>query len=431
MTPRTTRPASLGREIVLWYSLVLLIALLVFALASYLVLRQTLARTGTATLQQTAAAAEQLIAPDVPRIEIREDRIPPRGGAVEALRRRARLATGEVIDIYVARSGDVEQRALQSFAFIAVILIPLTAAAAAIGARSIAARLLEPLERLVGATREIGIGGLSRRVPEPERPAELRDLAQSFNAMLVRLESAVATLRRFTADASHELRTPLTVIKGTAQIALSRERSAEELRETLVEVAEETDRMLQLVEGLLALARGDEAVQALAVESVRLKPLIEDIAEIGAAMVADKAVTVRVDVKEEVTVVGAKGPLRQVLLNLVANAARYTEEGSITIRAFQELGAESAGEAAVAIEVIDTGAGIPEEHLPYVFDRFFRGDAARGAEGGTGLGLAIARMIVEQHGGSIEVASQVGRGSIFRVVLPREPNGRRAVPADA
>src|SRR5690606_22120309 len=144
------------------------------------------------------------------------------------------------------------------------------------------------LRRLVETTREIEIGGLSRRVPEPERPSDLQDLAHSFNGMLMRLERAVEALRRFTADASHELRTPLTSIRGSVQVALSRERSAEELRETLGEVVEETEWMLHLVDGLLTLARSEEGPVPVRLDPVDVNALLEDALEMGQMLALEK-----------------------------------------------------------------------------------------------------------------------------------------------
>jgi signal transduction histidine kinase len=223
-----THPRSLRRDIVGSYSVILLLALTIFACIAYAILRTSLQRAGTQSLRQTAYAAEQLIAPPgIPRIATHEVRLPPGPGAVEAMRRSTRLATGEELNIYVARTGDVENHALHSFALIAFFLIPLTALAAALVGRTVADRTLQPLNRLVAASREIGIAGLARRVDEPESPTELRELAQSFNEMLGRLERAVEALRQFTADASHELRTPLTAIRGSLQVALARPRGPE------------------------------------------------------------------------------------------------------------------------------------------------------------------------------------------------------------
>ena len=405
------RPTSLRQEIVLWYSLVLLIALTAFASLSYLILRESLERAGTASLRQTALTAEQLIAPPaIPRLDVREELIAPRGTEVQALRRRTRLITGEEVDIYVAGSRDVSDRALRSLVAISLILIPLTAGAAAIGGRAIANRLLRPLDRLVTATREIEIGGLSRRVEEPRQPAELHELARGFNGMLTRLERAVGTLRQFTADASHELRTPLTAIKGTVQVALARERSAEELRSTLVDVGEETDWMLHLVEGLLTLARGDEVGPGPVHEPTDLRPLLEDVRELGEALAAEKPVEVQLESGPSAWVRASPAALRQVFVNLMSNAIKFTDRGSVRI-------AVTLGEW-VEVHITDTGRGIPPDELPRVFERFFRGDAARSRAGGAGLGLAIARLIAEQLGGSIEAESTPGQGSTFHVRLP-------------
>jgi len=414
-------PRSLRREIVVGYSTLMLVSLALFAGATYLILRQTLARAGTQSLQQTAAAAEQLIVPaTVPRVAVQQARVPPGPGDVEALRRTTTLATGDVINIFVARTGDVEAKAVRSFAIIALVLIPVTALVAAAVGYSLANRILLPLNRLVTATREIGIAGLARRVDEPGHPAELQELSMAFNGMLGRLERAVEALRSFTADASHELRTPLTAIRGTAQVALARERSSEELRDTLGEVVDETESMLRLVEDLLTLARGDQAV-APALEPTDLAPVLRDVQDVGEALAMGKPVEVRLESPERLPVAGAAGPLRRLFLNLVSNAVKFTDRGTVTIaaRVVDEAAADDAPPGrCVEVSVTDTGVGIPREALPRVFDRFYRADVARQQSGGTGLGLAIASMIAEQHGGTIAAQSEPGRGSTFTVRLP-------------
>jgi signal transduction histidine kinase len=422
-------PTSLRREIVRGYSLVLVVSLGLFACAAYVIMAETLARAGTASLRETAQAAEQIIVPpSVPRVAVEEMPLPPGRGNVEALRRRTHLATGDVVDVVVARTGDVEHRALSLFALIALTLIPVTAAVAALAGRSMANRILYPLGRLVAASREIGIGALSRRVEEPARPAELRELAMAFNGMLERLQRAVEALRRFTADASHELRTPLTAIRGTAEVALARDRTPEELRDTLGEVLEETRSMLALVEDLLALARGEEGAAGPLAE-VDLVPLLHEVVEIGEALTEGRPVAVRLEAPPSLTVRGAPGPLRRLFLNLVSNAVKFTERGGVVVSARDEPAAplpavNGGGEPTEArgwavVEVRDTGSGIAPDELARVFDRFYRADAARERSGGTGLGLAIARMIALQHGGEIEAESTPGAGSVFRVRLPR------------
>jgi heavy metal sensor kinase len=421
LPPGAAHPRSLRREIVVGYSTLMLVSLALFAGATYLILRQTLARAGTQSLQQTAAAAEQLIVPaTVPRVAVQQARVPPGPGDVEALRRTTTLATGDVINIFVARTGDVEAKAVRSFAVIALVLIPVTALVAAAVGYSLANRILLPLNRLVTATREIGIAGLARRVDEPGHPAELQELSMAFNGMLGRLERAVEALRSFTADASHELRTPLTAIRGTAQVALARERSSEELRDTLGEVVDETESMLRLVEDLLTLARGDQAV-APALEPIDLAPVLRDVQDVGEALAMGKPVEVRLESPERLPVAGAAGPLRRLFLNLVSNAVKFTDRGTVAIaaRVVDEAAADDAPAGrCVEVSVADTGVGIPPEALPRVFDRFYRADVARQQSGGTGLGLAIASMIAEQHGGTITAQSEPGRGSTFTVRLP-------------
>ncbi|HET7230675.1 MAG TPA: ATP-binding protein [Longimicrobium sp.] len=428
------RSTSLRREVVVGYTAVLVISLLFFAGATYLIMRQTLARAGTQSLRQTALAAEQLIAPpNIPRIAVREDPLPPAPGDVEALRRRTRLATGEVVDIYVARTGDVEKKAVRSFAVIALLLVPVTALAAALVGYSVANRVLMPLNRLVVATRQIGITDLSRRVEEPEHPTELRELSMAVNGMLGRLERAVETLRSFTADASHELRTPLTAIRGTAEVALARPRTEGELRETLGEVVDETRTMLSLVEDLLTLARGDQSV-APPMERVDLSAVLRDVQDVGEALAMGKPVDVRLRAPDSLPLMGAAGPLRRLFLNLVSNGVKFTDRGTVSMAArvvdepaalpaaalddAQPAAVPAVGRRWAEVVVEDTGSGIAPEALPRVFDRFYRADAARERSGGTGLGLAIARMIAQQHGGTITAESELGRGSRFTVRLP-------------
>jgi heavy metal sensor kinase len=408
------RGATLRREVVVGFTLILVIALTLFAGATYAILQRSLASAGTQSLRQTAAAAERLMVPvGIPRIEVTEEHLPPVEDAVEVLRRRTRLATGDQVDIIVARTGDVERHALRSFSLIALTLIPLTALLAGLAGRSLADRILHPLSRLVETSREIGIGALSRRVEEPTHPAELRELAQSYNAMLDRLERAVVALRSFTADASHELRTPLTAIRGTAEVAIARPRSAEELRGTLGEVLDETTSMLHLVEDLLVLARGD-AVGPATDSPTDLSALLRDVIDVGGALAGDRPVELVERIPDGLAVRGDASALRRLFLNLVSNAVKFTPAGSVTVSAGTVSG-EGGDEIEVRID--DTGIGIPAGDLPRVFDRFFRADAARGA-GGSGLGLAIARMIAEQHAGSIGVESEPGVGSSFRVRLP-------------
>jgi signal transduction histidine kinase len=196
-------------------------------------------------------------------------------------------------------------------------------------------------------------------------------------------------------------------------------------------VVDETESMLRLVEDLLTLARGDQSVAA-ALEPVDLAPVLRDVQDVGEALAMGKPVQVRLETAERLPLEGAAGPLRRLFLNLVSNAVKFTDRGAVTIVARvvdDALPATAGDEGAPAtpaaprhgwieVTVSDTGAGIPHQALPRVFDRFYRADTARQQSGGTGLGLAIARMIAEQHGGTITAQSEPGRGSTFTVRLP-------------
>jgi two-component system, OmpR family, sensor histidine kinase MprB len=418
------RRRSLRREIVLGYSVILLVALSLFAAATYAILRRSLANAGTQSLRQTAAAAERIvIPPGLPRVAVDEELLPPVEGTVEVLRRRTRLATGDILNIVVARTGDVEQHALKSFALIALVLIPVTALLAAVAGRSMADRILQPLNRLVTASREIGIGGLARRVEEPQRPTELRELAQAYNGMLERLQRAVEALGSFTADASHELRTPLTAIRGTAEVALARDRSADELRGTLEEVLDETGSMLHLVEDLLVLARGDEA-RAGVHGPVDLAAVLRDVQDVGEALAMGKPLEVRLDAPPELTVMGDAGALRRLFLNLVSNAVKFTDAGAVTLTARMApslpITVEEAGapvRECVEVTVADTGVGIAPEALPRVFDRFYRAAGARTMPG-SGLGLSIVRQVAVRHGGAVWAGRAPEGGALLALRLP-------------
>ncbi|MBW3630031.1 MAG: HAMP domain-containing protein [Gemmatimonadetes bacterium] len=428
------RRRTLRREILVWYSVVLLVALSAVTGLTFLLLKRSLESSVRTSLQQSAQYIERMnVPPGMAKVETRQDIFRFPGQGVELLRRRTLLANGATAETWLWRSDEAEKHALHLFLLISALLIPLTAIAAAAGGRALLDWLLAPLDRLVTATREIGIAGLSRRVSETEQPAELQDLARAFNEMLTRLERAVQALSRFTADASHELRTPLTSIRGTVQVTLARERTQMELEETLGEVLEETEWMLHLIDGLLTLARGEEGKVLVERTRVDLRALLEDVGEVGEALALGKPVELRLELEGGLEVSGSAGPLRQVFLNLVSNAVKFTESGTVAIRGRRRSDPPAGGSASsedwVEVQVEDTGVGITPEELPRVFDRFYRGVAALGRPAGTGLGLAIARLIVEQHGGRIEVSSEPGLGSRFTVLLPVAPAEEHAAEA--
>ena len=276
----------------------------------------------------------------------------------------------------------------------------------------LASRAMRPVDRMTRTARAIGESGdLTRRLEEPRERDELRRLASTFNDMLARLDQAVGTQRRFLADASHELRSPLAAIRTNVESLLRggdaepRERDA-----SLRAIARETDRMGRLVADLLALARADSG-QPLVREPVELDALLIEAYQ-QQRRLAD-GVTLTLGEIEQVEILGDADRLKQLVLNLVDNALRYTPRGG-------EVTLDVTGDGQWAmLRVDDTGVGIPPEHLPHIFDRFYRVDSPRTRQGGgTGLGLAICKWVAEAHGGRIEVVSTVDLGSTFTVYLP-------------
>jgi two-component system OmpR family sensor kinase len=292
-------------------------------------------------------------------------------------------------------------------------------------------RGLRPLVRMADTATAIAGGDLTRRVEEDKAGGEVGQLGVAFNVMLTQIESEVAErraseerLRRFAADASHELRTPLTSIRGYAE--LFRRGAAdrpEDLALTMSRIESEATRMTSLVDDLLLLARLDRK-RPLERNPVDVGRLVRDV--VAGERVVHPDREYRLDI-EDVRVLGDEARLRQVLLNLLANAANHTPAGTPI-----ELSARSEGGEAL-IEVADHGDGLTPENAKRVFERFFRVDAARarGDGGGSGLGLAIVAAIVDAHGGRVEVESTPGHGACFRVRLPVGETARAPQPITA
>ncbi|PYO71400.1 MAG: two-component sensor histidine kinase, partial [Gemmatimonadetes bacterium] len=284
--------------------------------------------------------------------------------------------------------------------------------------RWIAARALEPVDRMITEVREISDGrSLHRRLPLPLAQDELARLAATLNQMMTRLERSFAALRRFTADASHELKTPLTVVRAGVERAITRPDTAPETLAALEETLQEVNRMTELLDSLLTLARADEGRAELHREPVDLRQILEEAGETGELLAEHAGVGIDIRLPSEPVVVSVdRSRVRQLALNLIENAVKYTPRGG---QVSVELGSSN-GRA--VFTVADTGIGIAPGDLPHVFDRFWRADSARtrtSERAGTGLGLAICKWIAEAHGGTIEVQSRPGRGTTFTVGLPR------------
>ena len=279
---------------------------------------------------------------------------------------------------------------------------------------------LRPVQGIMDEVEAISDGrSLHRRLAVPLSGDEMARLALTVNGMLARLEQSFGSLHRFTADASHELKTPLMVLRAGVERALVHPGIAPEVLPALDETLAQINRMTEMVESLLTLARADEGRAPLALEACDLRDLVEDVAE-TAGMLGESAGVAAVHSMPATAVRLAVDPhrIREMLLNMVTNAIKYTPRGGTVSLALEE------EDDSVIFTVRDSGIGIAAGDLPHIFERFWRADQARtrtGQRPGVGLGLAITKWIVEAHGGSITVQSRPGRGSIFTVRLPKAP----------
>jgi signal transduction histidine kinase len=276
----------------------------------------------------------------------------------------------------------------------------------------VAGRVLRPIGRITSVARDIQATDLSRRIELPGPDDELKQLADTFDAMLARLDAAFEAQRQFTADASHELRNPLAIIRTNVDVAMADPHAdPDDLRHTMAVVKRASDRMARLVDDLLALARRQEPT--LEHELVDLGVAVAEASDDFVVPAAARDIVLDRAIAPGVVVTGDRDALKRAVANLLDNAVRLAPAGS---RIRLATGSEG-GRAWIA--VADEGPGISTEDQPHVFDRFWRADKARSrADGGTGLGLAIVRQIVEGHGGHVRLQSKVGLGSSFVIWLP-------------
>lgn len=326
---------------------------------------------------------------------------------------RLAVTQNERMKIYVAypleELNEVLDNLFSSFLVLAPIAILLSIALGWF----LANKSLKPVDEMTRTARHITAQNLGQTIPHSGINDELGRLASTFNEMIGRLRSSFDQIKQFSIDASHELRTPLTIMRGEVELALHSNKTPDEYRRVLASNLEEIIRMSAIVENLLTLSKADLGRVELQDEDVHLRELLRDLFEDSEVLAEKKHIKVTLQKAEEVTVKGDKVRIRQLLLNLIDNAIKYTpENGNVSL----ELDKVN-GMASVAVR--DTGIGIPAEEIPKIFDRFYRVDKARSrAMGGSGLGLSIAKWIAEAHGGKIEVQSQPQKGSTFTVYLP-------------
>lgn len=307
--------------------------------------------------------------------------------------------------------------ALNRLTLTLLALIPVALLIAGVGGAFLTNRMIQPVRQMTRTAEQVSAEDLSGRLPIQGND-EFADLASTFNKMMGRLQEAFTHLkllieqqRRFTADASHELRTPLTVIKAKTSLALRGDRSPEEYRQALDSIDRAADTMNRLVQDLLLLARSDTGQLGLNLTPITVQDVLEPAAEI---VQKPESATITLNMPDDpVKLCGDLHALIRLFTNLLENALQHTPSGGKVI-----VDVES-GEEMVSISVKDTGEGISPEHLPHVFERFYRADASRTrASGGTGLGLAICKSIAEAHHGTISIDSTLGEGTLVKVMLP-------------
>ncbi|HEX6623095.1 MAG TPA: heavy metal sensor histidine kinase [Pyrinomonadaceae bacterium] len=357
----------------------------------------------------------------------------PPAGINEALAREEHLAGGGELLIYAlpftARDGgrflietgapyDQIEGVLRGLLLTLAVGLPVMVCLAVAGGYVVVRRALRPVDALTRSAVRITSRNLGERLPVAHTGDELERLSVSLNLMVARLDEAFTHVRRFTADASHELRTPLTVLHGELEEMARQPQLTPELSERVGSALEETERLSKIVESLLSISRLDAGEAHVEKAHFDLAELAGTMTEFLRLLAEDKNISLSSRTRGPVGVEGDPARLKQVVVNLLDNAIKYTPEGGSV-----EVSVEASGNRAV-LQVSDSGVGIPGDALPHVFERFYRVDKARSRHlGGTGLGLAIVKSICAAHGGRVSVESEEGKGSRFRVELPLARNG--------
>lgn len=315
-------------------------------------------------------------------------------------------------------SGTLATRATtvpREYIFNALVIVPIIVLAAGTVAFVFLGHTQRQLAQITTEMSAITDGrSLHRRLALSEESSDFADLVTTLNAMIARLETSFGALRRFTADASHELKTPLAVLRADVERAMMTMNQTERMI-ALEESLQEVRRMTDLVESLLTLARADEGRFDIHREPVELQPLVQEVYETALILGEAQGITVNLPFTADVVVLADRTRLRQLFLNLVTNAIKYTPAGGKV-----ELGVGRHPDN-VTFAVRDTGIGIATADVPHIFERFWRADRVRSRmseRGGFGLGLAISQWIAQAHGGTLTASSRLGRGSLFTVTLP-------------
>jgi heavy metal sensor kinase len=323
---------------------------------------------------------------------------------------------GQDLVLHVGRSELPLRDDLRGLVTVLLLMLPLAVAVSCLGGWLLARRALAPMTQLAEHARRISAERLGARLPIANARDEVGRLALVFNEMLARLDRSFAQLRRFTADASHELRTPLTALRAVGEVGMQRDHDAAGCRDVIASMLEEVDRMTQLVDSLLLLARSDSGAVPRDQRHLDLAALAREVAATLAVLAEEKHQRIAVNDTGPAPVYGDPTLLRLAVINVLGNAIKHSSEGgTIDLRT-------TTADGFADCTVRDSGPGIAAEHQARIFERFYRADDARArATGGAGLGLALARAVVEQHGGSVQLLASDATGSEFRIRLPSSP----------
>src|SRR5262245_53361700 len=347
----------------------------------------------------------------VGRDYVREAHVP--GGVLLIYTHPFTERTGQRLLIEVGAPYEQVEVVLYGLLLALALGLPLTVIVAISGGGLLMRQAVNPADGIARGAEQITSRNLSQRLPITRTGDELERLSAALNRMIERLEESFLYVSRFTADASHELRTPLTILRGELEAASGQPDVAPDLRETIGSALEETERLSRIVESLMAISRLDAGEARMEYDPLDLAELAASTTEQMRLLAEDKEIALRCESEELVNIEGDRARLKQVIVNLVDNAIKYTPAGGL-------VGVNVGGwNGRDVLEVSDNGVGIPPEALPHIFERFYRADKARSRQmGGAGLGLSIVKAIVTAHGGQVRVESVEGKGSRFLVELP-------------
>jgi signal transduction histidine kinase len=334
-----------------------------------------------------------------------------RGDALVLVGRR--LTDGSILQ--AAKRPEVRGKLLEGFVkSFAGVLVPIVLIGI-VGGLLLALRALRPIRDLIDTVQSIAGGRMDARVPSRQTGDELDELVRLFNGMLTRIETLINGMREALDNVAHDLRTPITRLRNVIETAVQSDVGEAGLREALMDTAEEADRINTALDTLMDISEAEKGIMDLRWEKADLVPLIRQVIDLYQYAAEDRRVTLAATLPEELPVRMDSNRIRQVLANLMDNAVKFTSAGGRI-----EIAVEPA-DGGARITVADTGIGIAEKDLPRIFERLFRGEKSRSYRG-LGLGLSIVQAVVRAHGGTVEVRSHTGRGSIFEVFLPPSEN---------